>query len=108
MKLVNLEDIYYEVFCEDGELKNYVSEDALNEMPVIDAEPVKRGEWIDDFEIFKYSSPDEIWAYKRCSNCRHLQTLNRFKIVEWEEWHKYHWNPNLPTYCCECGSKNIN
>lgn len=108
MKLINLEDVYYEVFSEDGELKNYVSEEALNEMPVIDAEPVKRGEWVDDSETFKYTAPDEIWTYKRCSNCRRIQALSRFKIDEWEEWHKDHWNPILPTYCCDCGSKNIN
>lgn len=108
MKLIDLEEVYYEVFFEDGELKNYVSEEALNEMPVIDAEPVKRGEWIDDSIVYQYTHPDEITVYKRCSNCGYKQLINSFKIVEWEEWHKYHWNPKLPTYCCECGSKNIN
>ena len=108
MKLVNLEDVYYEVFFEDGELKNYVSEEALNEMPVIDADPVKRGEWIDDSIIYKYVNPDEITVYKRCSNCGYKEAIATFKIAEWEEWHKNHWNPKLSTYCRECGSKNIN
>lgn len=108
MKLVNLEDVHYEVFCEDGEFKNYVSEETLNGIPVIDAEPVKRGEWVDDSTIYKYTSPDEISVYKRCSNCGYKEAIAHFKIVEWEEWHKNHWNPKLHTYCGECGSKNIN
>ena len=108
MKLVNLEEVNYEEFFEDGEMKKYVSEETLNEMSVFDAEHVKRGEWVDDFTIYKYVHPDEITVYKRCSNCGRKEVINSFKIVEWEEWHKYHWNPKLPTYCCDCGSKNIN
>lgn len=108
MKLVNLEDVYYEVFFEDGKLRNYVSEETLNEMPVIDAEPVKRGEWVDDSIIYKYTYTDEITVYKRCSNCGYKEAIAQFKITEWEEWYKTHWNPKLHTYCGECGSKNIN
>ena len=108
MKLINLEEVNYEEFFEEGEFKNYVSEERLNEMPLIDAEPVKRGEWVDDFVILKYTRPDEIISYKKCSNCGYKQVVNTFKIIEWEEWYKHHWNPKLPTYCCECGSRNIN
>lgn len=108
MKLINLEEVKYEVFLEDDEFKNYVSEETLNEMPVIDAEPVKRGEWVDDSTIYKYVHPDEITVYKRCSNCGYTEAIATFKIAEWEEWHKDHWNPNLHTYCRDCGSKNIN
>ena len=81
MKLVNLEDAKYEEFFEDGELKNYVSEERLNEMPIIDAEPVKRGEWVDDFVILKYTRPDEIISYKKCSNCGHTQVPADVDVV---------------------------
>ena len=32
MKLINLEEVKYEEFFEDGEMKNYVSEEALNKV----------------------------------------------------------------------------
>lgn len=108
MKLIDLEELNYEVFFEDGESRNYISEEALNKRPVIDAEPVKRGAWVDGSKVYKYVEPDYISVFKCCLNCGRKEAIARFKIVEWEHWHKYHWDPKLSVYCRDCGSKNIN
>lgn len=78
MTLIDLEGLNYEVFFEDGEMKNYISEETLSKMPAIDAEPVKRGMWVDSSKIFNYVDPTEITVYKQCSNCGYKEAIDSF------------------------------
>ena len=64
-----------------------VGKDEIDEMPTIDAVPVKHGEWLDDKGLY------------RCSSCNHL-------------WPELWWTENCPIermlkimpYCPNCGA----
>ena len=111
MKLIDLDAIEFEQFdirddtWEEDEpvLVNYVSEDALRAMPVID--PVRRGAWITAVSP-SYTHPGKVAVRKVCSECNHIFTIDFFKSDEWDQWYKDHWEPERkPTnFCEECGA----
>ena len=88
------EVMYHEAFEKDTDMQKWdggcwirykMFENAIENAPTIEAEPVKRGEWIDDGFYADYYGHHEY----RCSECGEC-------YIDYEiEWH----------YCPNCGAK---
>lgn len=64
----------------------------------------RHAEWVTKTRTYG-SYPDDIYIWNECSECGKSINTHRFSVEMWEEYMKYHYFPNLPTYCACCGCK---
>ena len=106
MTLIDLDEIEFEQFdcrdegAEEAKFVNYVSEEQLRAMPVID--PVRRGEWVTTVDT-SYTKPGCIAIRKKCSGCDKIGAIDIVPKDAWEAWFKDNWCPVLPNFCSDCG-----
>ena len=89
MRLIDLDDVQYtEVESNDIYPVNikYISKEALERMPIIEAVPVRHGKW-------ERIEPDDHYDFRcECSNCK------SYRIMTTDEKDEYN-------YCPACGCK---
>lgn len=86
MRLVDADEAKKYLYEHLDDLHMIAAQNAIDEMPTIDAQPVKRGKWV---ELPKALNPNETPC--QCSNCKHVISF-------------YYGYPKSK-FCDECGAK---
>lgn len=86
MRLVDADEAKKYLYEHLDDLHIIAAQNAIDEMPTIDAQPVKHGHWV---ELPKALNPNETPC--QCSNCKHVISF-------------YYGYPKSK-FCDECGAK---
>lgn len=104
MKLINIEDLGFEVFDfgDDNNHKfiNYISEEDLLKAPRV--ELVKHARWVVNTRL---DSDGKMAIRNVCSHCGYLDHVDFVPADLWEMGYKNAYKPELHAYCAKCGYK---
>lgn len=69
----------------------------ISQLSAVDAEPVRHGRWVQDYELYEGMEDWSEAPFVRCSECAHKEygaDLNDYTAPD-----------DLPNYCPNCGAK---